>query len=201
MKKVTISMERQEWDREPDSAALKDAATLGYPEAEQAYQVLIEKGSILSMVNLGNRYEFRLKEDGGPDLARAEYWYRRSVDAGSAVATLPAGSFYLRREKYTEARQIFEIGAERGYAPAMVRLVALYGKGLGVERDDAKADKILLDAANLGNLWAKLALAERYMMTKGNYLKVAKGLCLACVSAVKIAYETKFRPWSENLKK
>jgi TPR repeat protein len=201
VRQAAISMERREWDREPDEAELERAAALGFPEAELAYQSLIERGSVLSMVNLGSQYEFRPKENGGPDLTLAEYWYKKSIDAGSAVATLPVGYFYLRQKNYEEACCVFAVGAERGYAPSMLRLAHLYANGLGVEKNEAKTDELLLRAAKLGNLWAKISRAERYMNTGGNYLKVAKGLCLLCVAAIQFRIESRFRPWSENLKK
>ncbi|MEQ5840077.1 hypothetical protein N0A02_11630 [Paraburkholderia acidicola] len=201
MRRASISIERQEWDREPDDAGLELAATLGYSEAEGAFQSLIAKGSVLAMVNLANVYEFRPEENGGPDFVLAEYWYRKSIDAGSAVSTLPAGYFYLRRKKYKEAQQVFAVGVERGYAPSVLRLAHLYANGLGVEKNDARADELLTQASKLGNLLAKMWLAERYMSTKGDYLKIAKGLCLICVAAAQYHYERRYRPWSEKLKK
>jgi hypothetical protein len=41
------------------------------------------------MVNLGSRYKFRRKDDGGPDFAQAEFLYRKAIEARSAAATLP----------------------------------------------------------------------------------------------------------------
>lgn len=201
MKNVSVSMEREEWDREPDYKALEHAATLGYSDAEQAFQSLIAKGSVLSMANLGNVYEFRPEEFGGRDLTLAEYWHRKSIDAGSAISTLTCGYFYLRQKKYKEAQQVFALGVDRGYAPSMVRLAHLYANGLGVEKNDSRADELLTQASKLGNLWAKMGLAERYMSTKGNYPKIAKGLGLICVAAAQYHYVRKRRPWSEKLKK
>jgi TPR repeat protein len=96
---------------------------------------------------------------------------------------------------------MFSIGAQREYAPSVLRLAHLYANGLGVEKDDSKTEELLLRAAKLGNLWAKISRAERYMNTDGNYLKVAKGLCLICIAGVQFRFERKFRPWSEKLKK
>jgi TPR repeat protein len=201
MKKSPISMEKKEWNTEPDVAALEHAATLNFAEAEVAFKLLIDRGSVLSMVNLGTRYEFRPKGHGGPDLVQSEYWYRKAIDSGSAVATLPVGYFYLRQKRNDKAREIFSIGVDRGYAPSMVRLAHLYANGIDVEKDDAKVDALLTRASSLGNHWAKISIAERYMNADGNYLKVVKGIYLLCIAAIPFRFDRKYRPWSEKLKK
>jgi TPR repeat protein len=202
MSQRAISRERHEWDLEPDEAALAMTGNIANTsEREKHIKDLISKGSVLSMLNLAHMYEHRYAEDGGPDLDLAETWYRAAVEKGSAVATLKAGYFYLRKKEYVKAREMFSIGAQREYAPSVLRLAHLYANGLGVEKDDSKTEELLLRAAKLGNLWAKISRAERYMNTDGNYLKVAKGLCLICIAGVQFRFERKFRPWSEKLKK
>lgn len=201
MRKFQKSMEKKEWGMEPDAAGLEHAATLNFSEAEVAYQSLIDRGSVLSMVNLGSQYEFRPKDNGGPDLERSEYWYRRAIDSGSAVATLPVGYFYLRQKRRDKAFEIFSIGVDRGYAPAMVRLAYLYANGIDVEKDDAKADALLRRASKLGNHWAKITLAGRYMNADGDYLRVVKGIYLLCIAAIPFRFDKKYKPWSERLKK
>ena len=194
-------MEKVEWNREPDAAALEKAAALEFEGAVAEFERLVEHGSVLSMANLGHRYEFRPKAEGGPDFDKAEYWYKRSIDAGSAVATLPVGYFYLRRKDYKNAFEVFSIGLGREYAPSILRLAHLYANGLGVEKNEIKTDQLLLMAGRLGNLWAKAARAERYMKMDGRNFKIAKGLCLLVIVAVQFRFERKFRPGSEKLRK
>lgn len=201
MSKKSISKEKCEWNLEPDAAAVERAAKLEFKGAEAAYKLLADRGSILSMTNLGHRYEHRGVEDGGPDLAEAEIWYRKAVDSGSAVSTLPFGYFYLRQKDYANAIQVFSIGVDRGYAPSIVRLAHLYANGLGVDKNVVLAEHLLRRASKLKNIWAKIGLAEMYMKTEGNFVKVARGLCLICVAAVQFRLERRFNPESERLKK
>lgn len=201
MHKKWISKEKHEWNLEPDAAAVERAAKLEFKDAVATYKLLANRGSILSMANLGHRYEHRGIEDGGPDFTEAEAWYQKAVDCGSAVSTLPFGYFYLRKKDYTNAIRVFSIGADRGYAPSTVRLAYFYANGIGVDRDLPWAENLLRRAAKLKNIWAKIGLAEMYMKTEGNYLKVARGLCLIGVAAVQFRLERRFNPDSERLKK
>ena len=201
MKKRSVSVEKAEWDMEPDASALEQAAMLDYPDAEVAYLSLIERGSTLSMINLASHYERHASEHGSADFSRAEFWYRKAVDAGSAVSTLPCGCFYLRRQEYSIAANMFELGVDRDYPPAMVRLAHLYANGRGVERNEEKAEHLLMRAARMGNIWGKVGLATMYMNADKDRVTVAKGLCLICSAAVQLRWERWRRPWSEKLKK
>jgi len=94
-----ISIERIEWEREPDEKALEQVGQLtDFFQIEAAFKKLIEQGSILSMNNLARWYELKPEIHGGPDLEQAEFWYQKAIDAGSAVVTLAAGNFYLRKK-------------------------------------------------------------------------------------------------------
>ncbi|MFX1736058.1 tetratricopeptide repeat protein [Paraburkholderia sp. A1RI_3L] len=202
MAKSVLSKERQEWDNEPDATALEHAGAISdFHAAEAAYRLLVDKGSILSMANLGSRYEFRSKGDGGPDFAQAEFWYRKAVDSGSAVSTLPAGYFYLRRKDYDKAREIFSIGMERDYAPSITRLGDLYVKGIGVERDYDIARALFNRASDLGNLWAQAAIAAMTISLATNQWDKLKGVLMMVVAGLKIRLQRWREPRSERLKK
>jgi TPR repeat protein len=201
MKINSISIEKQEWNLEPDVTALELAATLRFHEAEIQYKLLAQRGSVLSMANLGNRYEFRNSKDGGPDLLLAEHRYQKSIDSGSAVATLPFGYFYLRRKDYENARRIFVIGAERNYAPAMTRLAYLYLYGIGVGLDESLAKTITARAAELGNLPAKHSLCLMNLNTCTTFLSSLRWALVTFLTMAQIYIEEKRNPGSERLKK
>lgn len=202
MKKDTVSMEWQEWNKEPDTVALERAASIkNFSEAEAAYKLLIDQGSILGMVNLGNWFEFRPKVSGGPDLAQAEFWYRKAIDSGSAVATLPVGYFYLRRKDYEKAREMFSIGMDRGYAPSIARLGDLYVKGIGVEQNYDLAEAFFKRASDLGNLWAKVAVAAMTVSLARNSLTKFKGLLMVVIAGLELRFQKWREPRSERLKK
>lgn len=202
MKESPISIERQEWNKEPDVAALEQAASLlDFSEAETAFKNLIGRGSVLSMVNLGSRYESQSRAEGSRDFTQAEYWYRKAIDAGSAAATLPVGYFYLRQKDYKKACEIFSIGRERGYAPSIVRLGDLYVKGQGVECDYAVAKSLFSQAADLGNLWGKSGAAAMTMSLARSRSEKYKGSLMLIIALLQIKYQKWREPRSEKLKK
>ena len=200
-KRDFVSIERKEWDLEPDVEALEHASTLDFAEAEKAFKILSDKGSVLSMANLGHRYEFRPRDYGGPDYSKAEFWYKKAIASGSAAATLPCGYFYLRRKNYEGARATFSIGVERKYAPAFVRLADLYIEGLGVAKDYTKARDLLRDASQLGNIWAKRALARMDMNIGRNPAIQIRGLIMCLIADLQFYLKKKRSPHSERLKK
>lgn len=201
LKKKYISLERVEWDAEPDVEALEHAATLRFVEAEGAFKDLIGKGSILSMANLGHQYEYRPHEQGGSNYVQAGFWYRNAIDSGSAIAALPFGYFCLRRKNYDMAREIFSIGSERKYAPAFVRLADLYIDGIGVDRDYDKARNLLENSSRLGNLWAKRALARMDINLGKNPIIRMRGLIMRFIADTQFYVENKNNQRSERLKK
>lgn len=194
-------LEKDEWNAEPDVSALDHAATLDFSAAVDAYVRLIDKGSVLSMTNLGRRYEYRPDGYGGPDFELAEYWYRRAIDSGSAISTLPVGYFYIRRSDYHKAFDVFSIGCKRGYAPSIVRLADFYIKGRVVNKDYGKARLLLERATSLGSLWAKRSLARMYFNIGENPLVRVKGLFLWGISDLEFWFEKRRSPGSERLKK
>lgn len=205
--KNIISIEASEWEREPDEKALekvsKQAAELkDFLQIEEAYKKLIEEGSVLSMGNLARWYEIRPETYGGPDLEQAEFWYHKMIDAGSISVTLPLGCFYLRKRNYEKAREIFTIGMNHGYTPAMCRLAELYIKGWGVEKNLEYAKDILKIAASRGHLRAKFSLGKLmvYLAKKGDKWTIYKGGVIGLIAAIQIRYQMWRNPRSERLK-
>jgi TPR repeat protein len=94
-----ISVDRGEWALEPDMAAIESARLLNDAvEAEAQYKALVEKGAIFSMIKLAHIFGRRPAEQGGPDFNKAELWYCKAVDTGSAVATCHCGYFLPQRK-------------------------------------------------------------------------------------------------------
>jgi TPR repeat protein len=200
--KKSISRERQEWDLEPDEAALEETANIASSaDRERHIKDLISKGSILSMLNFAHFYEYRAAEDGGPDLVLAEVWYRKAVEMGSAVATLKAGYFYLRQKNYEKAREIFSVGRDRQYAPSILRLGDLYAKGIGVERNYDTAQELFKQAARRGNLWAKRTVAVLAARRSRDILTRLGWRMMVLMSYLEFEYVKWREPRSERLKK
>ena len=196
------SVEKDEWNKEPDSDALELAASIDHFEGRAAaFKALIDKGSVLSMINLAQLYEYRPQELGVIDFNLCEEWYARAVDSQSALAAFQFGYFYLRRSDYASALKMFSIGAERDYAPAIVRLANFYIEGIGVNKNIEYA-KILLRRANfLGNIWAKRALARIDRNTGCNVYVRWRGIAMSYVADFHFYYEKSRNPESERLKK
>jgi len=196
------SIEKSEWDREPDADALERAASIDdFLGREGAFNKLVDAGSILSMINLAHLYEHRPQQFGGFDVDLCEKWYRRAIEAKSILATFQFGYFYLRRKDYINAMEMFDIGAKKGCAPSMIRLADLYIHGLGVARDINRARVILNRAGGLGNLWAKRALARMDKNAGGNYYIKLKGAVMCYVTDLQFNFEARRNPKSERLKK
>jgi len=195
------SVEKQEWNREPDTAALERAGVLADSDAEREYKMLVERGSVLSIINLAHIFEYRIPQDGGPDFASAEMWYRKAVDTGSAVATFYFGCFYFRRKNYGAAWRELNIGLERGYPPSIVRLAYLSINGIGCQRDQARARILLRQASKRGNLWAKRGLAMMdYNIGENIYVKIG-GAITFIFARIQFFIEKRRYPTSERLRK
>lgn len=198
-----ISMEKIEWEREPDKKALEQIGQLtDFFQIEAAFKKLIEQGSILSMNNLARWYELKPETHGGADLEQAEFWYQKAIDAGSAVVTLAAGNFYRRKKDYEKAHEIYAIGMDRGYTPATARFAELYIKGWGVERNLEYAKDILKIAADRGHLRAKFSLGKLmvYLAKKEDTWTICKGGAIGVAAAIQIRYQMWRNPRSERLK-
>ena len=191
------------WDQEPALAALRRAidVTLVDPsEGEVLLRALIEKGSVHAMLHLGYLYAVRPKDAGGPDLCEAEHWYRMACEAGSPEATFYLGRLYLKTKSNDQAREAFEIGARRGYAPCLFHLGRIYRDGLGVERRFALAREMFERAASLDHLYAKRALGRMLLAGRFGFLGRFKGLRLVLVAAIDACKEIQKNPDSERLK-
>jgi TPR repeat protein len=195
------SAEIREGAQEPDVAALERACKLHGSDAISEFERLVEMGSVFSMIYLAEQYRLRDVEYGGPDLSAAQYWFGRAVEVGSSIATLHLGYLYLHQKDYMAAYHAFKTGADRSYAPSMVRLADLHIHGLGVGRDLARAKSLLEQADQLGNLWASRTLGI-WDMNNGKSICVrAKGLIKYALASYRFRIETKRNPASERIKK
>lgn len=192
-----------DWDKEPDLAALQHAidVTLVDPsEGEVLLRALVEKGSAHAMLHLGYLYDIRLKDGGDPDLCEAEHWYRMACEAGSPEAAFYLGCLYLKTKNNDQAREAFEIGARRGYAPCLFYLGRIYRDGWGVEAQCDRAREMFERAASLDHLYAKRALGRMLLSGRFGFWGRFKGLRLVLVAAIDATKEIQKNPDSERLK-
>ena len=105
------------WDRVSEALTLRDS------DPERAFDLLLrlaEQGSVYSMLAVAWRY----RNGGGvtPDVAKAEYWYRRAYNGGSETALLGYAILLERRGAHELCEKAYRAGADRGWAPASYRL-------------------------------------------------------------------------------
>jgi uncharacterized protein len=147
-------------------------------KALQDLEVLAERGSIISMFNVGMAYKNGVL--GDPDMARAEWWFRRAASLGSHPAEFMLGIIYMRRGDRQPGLEMLQSAAGAGYAPAMRALGGLYLRGDGVPQDLAAAQSWLERASSLGNLLARQNLARALIAGRFGVLKIPRGVFLFC---------------------
>lgn len=137
---------------------------------------LAKSGSLMSMIYIAWAYKNGIGVIADDKLA--ERWYRRAVDGGSRLATYYLGHFYLEREEYSRAEEVFSIGVLAEYSPAMFCLGCMYLEGVGVAKDLDKARFLFQKSADHGHVFARRSLAAMYMSGKYGITCFFKGLWL-----------------------
>jgi TPR repeat protein len=201
---ANVEKEFVDLNKEPDLEALSNALALRETDVEEAEKQLValaRRGSPLSMVHLGYMCAHRSADRGGPDIQLAQHWYQAAIQAGSKVATYNLGSLYLRQKDYANARSVFEQGSAMRYGPSVFNLGRMYLYGLGVDKDYGHALELYKEAAALGNLWGKLAVATMTVTLGDSVLVKLKGLWMVCVASMQFRVEKLLHPKGERLKK
>jgi TPR repeat protein len=167
------------WEGEPDLAELRRAHGLLATDGTQALielKALADRGSTMSMVYLAHAY--RTGIGTGIDLRQAEDWYGRAAKRGSTLASYELGRVCLELKRYADAKEAFNVGTAKSYAPSMHMLGMMYFKGSGVDSDLSKARDLLERSAALGHVFAKRNLAMLLIKGRFGLLQVPRGLWL-----------------------
>jgi uncharacterized protein len=149
-----------ELHNEPDENALYQAYTLFSTAPEQALDVLkslAERGSVMSMLYVGEAYRFGKGID--IDLVQSQRWFERAASCGSLLGAYEFGRLLYEQKRYNEAIAAFEIGARQSYGPSLNMLARMYLNGQGVSTDINRGRELLEDATAIGNVFAKRSLA------------------------------------------
>jgi len=191
-----------DWSKEPDLARLNHIYTLFKVDVRAAIEelkLLAQKGSLASMMYLGQLYRFGGRIDAlewpkprhfvATDLHESEYWFRQAAKTGNIVAHYHLGRTLLKLRKYDEAKAALEFGVDRNFAPAIHMLGRMHLTGRGVEKNKEKARKLFERAAADGNILAKLSMARSFAdahesfptRVRGRWLSL-KALCEAVAS-------------------
>jgi TPR repeat protein len=168
-----------EFEKEPDRAAWLGAKSMLRSQpmlAIQQFRALAERGSLLSMLELGRAYASGI---GTPiDVSQAEMWFGKVAQLGSIRAHWYLGRLLMRQRKYQEAKDALSFSAARGYAPALFDIGRLYLHGWGVERDRLKAQNYFERSADAGNVFAKTRLAGLLLRSGKGFSAKLKGVAL-----------------------
>ena len=135
-------------------------------------------GDTEAMIELGNDY--RLIEDIA-DFDKSEYWYKKATDLGDGGAMKGLGDLYCYDEKrsdYFKAESWYNKAVAAGYHFAYVRLGEMCKEGKGRARDDSAAFEYFKKAADKGEIYGKIHLAEAYISGAGVNKDAKKGVSI-----------------------
>eukprot|EP00729_Bicosta_minor_P017680 gene17680-biopygen17232 len=115
------------------------------------------------------------------DRIKAAKWFRKSAEAGNAVAQFNLGILYhtghgVEQDDVEAAKWIRKV-AEAGHAIAQFNLGNIYSNGEGVEQDDVESAKWYRKAAKAGNAMAQYNLGTAYYNGEGveqSFVEAAK---------------------------
>ncbi len=166
------------WKREPNVHELRKSLADFESDPERAIpglKSLAERGSMVSMVALGEAYARRLPKS---DLEMAKYWYIRADELGSSEAAFMLGRILAMDGDARGAFEYYRRSNDRGYLPAVYRLGKLYATGDGVVKDLNKARELWEYAAGRGHLFAKGDLSRLYLSGAFGLFATLRGLML-----------------------
>jgi TPR repeat protein len=173
---MTFSDDVADLSVEPDLAGFRDAQNLLPNNPSAAVQMLEDlagAGSRRSMVELG--WQYASGKTVKKDLAKAKYWYERSLESGAIDATYYLGRLFIMLDDPERAVETFRLGAKLGYAPSMNLLGTMYCVGKGVARDVPQSIELFTQAAALGSLPARRNLAAILVRGRGGARRILEG--------------------------
>lgn len=188
-----------DWTTEPDTMELRNAyALLGshFDQARQMLEKLAERGSVASMLYLGDAYTSG--RFGSKNLLEAKKWYERADSKEWIPAPYRLGRIYFSLADYASAFRAFSRGADKGYPPAVYRLGMMYIEGLGTSRNLEQGRRFLAVAIADGHLFAKRDLAGLYIRGKFGLLNVPKGVMMILSLMLELVAITVRRGWRDQ---
>lgn len=188
-----------DWTTEPDIMELRNAHILlgsNFNEARQKLEQLAERGSVASMLYLGDAYASG--RYGSKNLLEAKKWYEIAELKNWIPASYRLGRIYFGLGDYASALQAFSRGADRGYSPAAYRLGRMYIDGLGTSRNLEQGRRLLAAAIANGHLFSKRDLAGLYIRGKYGLLNIPNGVMLLLSLMIEMTAITVRRGWRDE---
>ena len=146
--------------------AFKEFKVANFGNAARLLPTLAEEGHAKAQLLLGILHYWGHGVE--KSIAQALNWIKRADDQGLADAQIVLARIYLKRGGDDLAIPLLEQAAEEGHIHSQLILAALYHMGArGRPRDNDKAFKWLLRAAEAGEPFAMAQVAESYYMGIG----------------------------------
>ena len=164
-----------------DSQIMLDDAYLRYKkgrheESVAIYFELAKKGNADAQRFLGWHY---LRGFGvTKDQNEARFWFQKAADQNEPMAEWCLGRVCFLENDYKGAKEWFERAAAKGSEPGIHWLGRLYRYGLGVPRDKKKALELFKDAADKGNLRARMEYCVCLILGYEKLSGIPKGINL-----------------------
>jgi uncharacterized protein len=188
-----------DWSREPDTVELRNAYTLlgsNFYDARRTLEQLAERGSVASMLYLGDAYTSG--RYGSKNLLEAKKWYERAESKEWKPASYRLGRIYFSLADYASALEAFARGADKRYPPAVYRLGMMYIDGLGTSKNLDQGRTLLAAAITDGHLFAKRDLAGLYIKGKFGLLNIPKGVMMLLSLMLEMVAITVRRGWRDQ---
>ncbi len=188
-----------DWTEEPDMMELRNAyALLGshFNQARQMLEKLAERGSLASVLYLGDAYASG--RYGSKNLLEAKKWYERAEAREWIPAPHRLGRIYFTLGDYASALRAFSRGADKGYSPAVYRLGKMYIEGLGAATNLEQGRRFLAVAIADGHLFAKRDLAGLYVRGKFGLLNIPNGVMMILSLMLELIAITVRRGWRDQ---
>jgi TPR repeat protein len=132
--------------------AMGEGVEQDLPEAHRWLNMAAEGGDLTAMFNLGIMYEKGLGAEA--DLGQACLWFWLAAEAGDTGAKMKLGTMIIMGQGFapdSPAVQAIEASADKGIPYAQSFLGKLYLDGVGLEQNDAEAEKWFARAAEQGD--------------------------------------------------
>jgi TPR repeat protein len=113
-------------DADPHGDEAKAAARLIDEAPKEAFGRLLDfasRGSLYSMNYVG--WCYAVGTGVTKDWDQAQAWYCRAFEGGSDRGLLEYGAYLVSKDRNDEAEKVYESGWQRGFTPAVYRLIRL----------------------------------------------------------------------------
>jgi TPR repeat protein len=181
------------WDAEPDLERLERLnKTLDQSPAEAVPELeeLVAQGSAVGALYLGSYY-LAERKDKLSDEAKAAFWYEKAHVRGIGQASYMLGRLRYRKKDFNGAFEVFRVGADRLYLPAMYRTAKMYQDGEGVPADFAECVRLLQLAEAEGHIFSRRDLAGLMVAGKLGPAAIPRGVAMLAKLTADMAWMIK----------